>query len=594
MPKKARDGNDTAGLLAYLYGPGKRDEHVDPRMVASWDPYVEDPARSPDMTISDLALLMDAPVHALLGKKPSKHVYHVAVRNPPEDRELTDEEWARVAREMMHAAGIAPHTDDQGCRWVAIRHADDHIHIVATRARQDGRKPDINFDIIRMHEAARRFEAEFGLRALTHGDGTARKWSRTGETEKAQRRGLSETARESLQRTVREAAAAATGDADFFARLSAAGVRVQQRIAPDGNVTGYSVALPGDRDGSQRAVWFSGSRLASDLSLPRVRERWQRPVPTPSAAPADVWRVAEEKVRAAAAQLGVGGLRQGAGDVAALGDLVVVAAASAPGLVRDQMRRAAAEFERASRAPGARDLEGQARELYRASSQALSMAVSSAGRNDAAAVLGFLVALATSVVASHRWHEAQEHGAQAEAAGRAGRLLREAVEVTAGSLAAREFRPRPRRAPARSGSPRRTGAAGASSGRDRGERLMAAVVQKALPGHAREVLTDAAWPALRSRLLAVERGGEDPAEVLAAVAARRELGSAESVAEVLTWRVDGWVRHRSSAAPATGKSTSTKASGGTGKTAPTRGQSSAAGVHRAPGGEQQRGPRRAR
>ncbi|MFG2884872.1 relaxase/mobilization nuclease domain-containing protein [Streptomyces sp. NPDC048297] len=160
-------------MLFHLYGLGKRDEHTDAHMVAPWDPYVEDPARSPDMTIADLALLLDAPVHALPGKKPSRHVYHVAVRNAPEDRVLSDAEWARVACEMMHASGIAEHGDDQACRWVAIRHAEDHSHIVATKARQDGRQPNLRQDIIKMQQAARGFEAEFGLRRLTHGDKTA-------------------------------------------------------------------------------------------------------------------------------------------------------------------------------------------------------------------------------------------------------------------------------------------------------------------------------------------------------------------------------------------------------------------------------------
>ncbi|MER6702964.1 hypothetical protein [Streptomyces fumanus] len=52
--------------------------------------------------------------------------------------------------------------------------------------------------------------------------------------------------RETLQRAVRETAAAAVSDADFFEQLATAGLRVKQRIAPDGNVTGYSVAMPGD------------------------------------------------------------------------------------------------------------------------------------------------------------------------------------------------------------------------------------------------------------------------------------------------------------------------------------------------------------
>ncbi|MFI8178025.1 relaxase/mobilization nuclease domain-containing protein [Streptomyces microflavus] len=587
MPKKAREGNDTSGLLHYLYGPGKRDEHTNPHLVASWDdPYVKDPARSPDMTIGDLALILDAPVYALRRKKPPEHVYHVAVRNAPEDRLLTDEEWARVAREMMHASGIAPHGDDEACRWVAVRHADDHIHIVATLAREDGRQPRLRQDIPNMHLAARRFEAEFGLRQLTSGDKTGRKWAKTGEKEKGIRRGLSEPAREVLQRTVREAAAAAVDDADFFARLGTSGVRVKQRIAPDGNVTGYSVALPGDRDTGQVPVWFPGARLAPDLSLPRVRERWQIPTVVPAVERAEMWREAELRVRAAADQLGAGGLREGAGDVAALGDLIVVAALVTPRLVRDRIKDAAFEFERASRAPGDRALEGQARGLYRESTYLLSRSTAMAGRSDTVAALGFLLALATAVEASQRWHQAQEHRAQAQASGRAGRLLREAVEVTAGAAAARDYRPRPKRATTRPGGPRRTPVAA-------GERPMAGVVQQALPVQAAAVLADAAWPALRKRLVAVEQAGQDPAEVLATVAARRELGTADSVAEVLTWRLEGWLRHRASEPPSSGTSPSPTATGGTGRTGAVR-KTAAPGPRRPPGDEQRKGPKRSR
>ncbi|MFD4865273.1 relaxase/mobilization nuclease domain-containing protein [Streptomyces sp. NPDC058412] len=588
MPKKARDGDDTAGLLAYLYGPGKRDEHVDPHMVAAWDPFVDDPARSPDMTISDLALMLDAPVYALRGAKPLKHVYHVAVRNPPEDRLLSDEEWACVAAEMMHAAGIDEEGDPNACRWVAVRHADDHIHIVATRAREDGRQPDISWDVVKMHARARGFEVEFGLRRLTHGDGTARKWAKTGEQEKAERRGLGEPVRETLQRAVREAAAAARSDTEFFARLSDAGVRVKQRIAPDGNVTGYSVAMPGDRDGEQIPVWFPGARLAPDLSLPRARERWNTSVELPRVAPAEMWRVAEDKVRAAAAQLGAEGLQQGAGDVAALGDLIVVAAIVSPRLVRNQIKDAAYEFERASRAPGDRALEGQARKLYRESNQLLAQSAAAVGRNDAVAALGFLLALVQAVEAAHRWHEAQQHRAQAEASGKAGRLLREAVEVTAGAAAAREYRPRPKRASARPAAGQRKAAAP-------GERPMAGVVQEAVPEHARAVLADQAWPSLRARLVEVERAGEDPVDVLVSVARRRELSSAGSVAEVLTWRLDGWRKQRGTGSAASGSGPSSTAGGSTGSsTAPTRKAAAPAPKRRPPGDEQRKGPNRTR
>lgn len=588
IPKEAEPGDDTAGLLFYLYGPGKRDEHVNPHMVAAWDPFVPDPARSDEFSISDLAALLDAPVHALRGRKPPLHVFHVPVRNDPNDRLLSDDEWARVAREMMHAAGIAPHGDEYACRWVAVRHADDHIHIVATRARADGRQPDTSWSKLKMQAAARRFEVEFGLRRLAHGDGTARKWPKTGEVEKARRRGLPEPPRETLQRAAREAAAVAISDTDFFSRLTASGVRVKKRVAPDGNVTGYSVALPGDRDDGQVPVWFPGARLAPDLSLPRVRERWSGPsTATAGEAPADVWRAAADKVRAAAAQLGVGGLRQGAGDVAALGDLIVTAAVVSPYLVRSQMRRAAYEYERASRAPAARQAEGQARALYRESAQTLSRSAASAGRNDTAAALGFLLALVTAVEASRRWHQAQDFRVQAGAAGRAGRLLHEAVEVSVGANAARGYRPRPGRTSARKGASRRAAMAPEA-------RPMVGTVQEALPEHASGILADSAWPALRTRLVEVEAAGDDPGEVLAAVAAQRELGSADSVAEVLVWRLHGWQQQRSSAAEASGRAMGTAPAGAAGRAAPVR--KKAASPRRRPPGEepQSKGPKRGR
>ena len=588
IPQKLDEGSDTYGLLHYLYGPGRRDEHTNPHMVAAWDPFIDDPARSSNMTISDLALLLDAPVFAMRGRKPPLHVYHVAVRNDPDDRILSDEEWAEVAVELMHASGIAEHGDDEACRWVAVRHADDHIHLVATKVREDGRQPNLRQDIVKMHAAARAFEVKFELRRLKHGDKTAGRWQKSGEQEKAVRRGLSEAPRVTLQRTVREAAAGATGDADFFERLAASGLRVKQRIAPDGNVTGYSVALPGDRSIEQEPIWFSGARLAPDLSLPRVRERWSTAVPSPRVSPAQTSRLAEQKVRAAAEALGADGLHHGAGDVSALGDLIVVAAVVSPRLVRDQIKNAAREFERASRAPGDRALEGQSRRLYRESAQLLSQSVATVGRNDAAAALGFLLALVQAVEAARRWHDAQEHRAQAEASGKAGRLLREAVEVTAGASAAREYRPRPKRTAGQPTAGQRRAAAP-------GERPMAGVVQEALPEHARAVLADPAWPSLRARLAEVERAGEDVADVLVTVARRRELSSAGSVAEVLTWRLDGWRKQRGATAAAAGSNPSSTAGGGTGRsTAPTRKTAAPAPRRRPPGDEQRKGPKRTR
>lgn len=355
-------------------------------------------------------------------------MWHVSVRNEPDDRVLSDAEWATVAAEMVAAAGIAPHGDTQACRWVAVRHADDHIHLVATLARQDGRHPRIRGDIPHMHTAARAFETAWNLTPMSPLDQTARRAPVTGEREKAARRGLTESARESLQRTVREAAARATTTTDFLTRLRDAGLRVREHHDENGALDGYAVALPGDRaDRGSRPVWFSGRTLAYDLSLPRVRERFH-----PTIGPADL-ALAHTRIREAATLLARAGRAEGAGDVAALGDLLVVAAAMSPTVVRDQIRQiraAAAAFEQASRAPGTRTLHGTARAHFKASARALEHAPRAARGGGAPALLTLLAALVEAVEAATAWHRAQHHDAQTRAASQAAALLREAATLT--------------------------------------------------------------------------------------------------------------------------------------------------------------------
>ncbi|MFF3085890.1 hypothetical protein ACFVRB_12660 [Streptomyces nojiriensis] len=116
MPKEASGGPTTADLLDCLFGPGECDDHTARHLVAGWDPDLPCPARSPDrITRGDLALLLDAPVEALRGVRPTEHVWHVSVR-PPDDPTLSDAGWAEVAAGVVAAAGIAGHGDEHACR----------------------------------------------------------------------------------------------------------------------------------------------------------------------------------------------------------------------------------------------------------------------------------------------------------------------------------------------------------------------------------------------------------------------------------------------------------------------------------------------
>src|SRR5580700_7237878 len=136
-------GRNARRLLYYLYGPGLANEHADPHLVAGYsDPAELEPERRPGGTrdFRRLAGLLEQPLAGLRGRGYDKPVWHCAIRAAPEDRMLSDAEWAQVAARVMHRTGLAPVGDDLGVRWVAVRHAADHIHIVATLARQDGRQ----------------------------------------------------------------------------------------------------------------------------------------------------------------------------------------------------------------------------------------------------------------------------------------------------------------------------------------------------------------------------------------------------------------------------------------------------------------------
>src|SRR5215472_16342815 len=152
---KVLRGRNARRLLYYLYGPGKAHEHTEPHLVAGFsDPAELEPEhrRVGSRDFRRLAGLLNQPLAALAGPGYPRPVWHCSVRAAPEDPMLSDAEWAQVATGVMDRTGLAPAGDDLGVRWVAVRHADDHIHIVATLARQDGTRPRIWNDYYRVRE----------------------------------------------------------------------------------------------------------------------------------------------------------------------------------------------------------------------------------------------------------------------------------------------------------------------------------------------------------------------------------------------------------------------------------------------------------
>jgi hypothetical protein len=237
-------GARVAGLIYYLFGPGRREEHTDPHLIAGWrHPAELEPPSLPDghRDFRRLNGLLQQP-HAALGPRGfDRPVWHCAVRAAPEDKMLSDDEWAQIACDIMHRTGLAPcGQDDDAVRWVAVRHGGDHIHIVAMLARQDGGKPRLSNERYRVREACRAAEERYGLRRTAPGDRTAARRPTRAENEKTRRRSWEEPPRVALKRAVSIAAAGASSEQEFFTGLDQAGVLVRKRFSTrnPGQVTG--------------------------------------------------------------------------------------------------------------------------------------------------------------------------------------------------------------------------------------------------------------------------------------------------------------------------------------------------------------------
>ncbi|MFD5563826.1 relaxase/mobilization nuclease domain-containing protein [Kitasatospora griseola] len=530
-------GSRTRGLLSYLFGPGRRDEHTDPHIVTAFAmPGLPDPGRAPldqhHQLLDQLANYLDQPVRARearLGKNVPQHVWHCPVRTAPGDRYLTDTEWAEVAHRIVHATGIAPDGDDHGCRWIAVRHAEDHIHIMATTVREDGRRPRNKRDGQRAQAECRKIEKELGLRQLNSGDGTAAPRPTSAEQAKAQRAGHRQTAKQWLHEQAQAVAAASRNEQEYFSTLAALGIHIRYRIGPEtGDVLGYSLARPGDVNAEGEPVCFGGSTLAPDLSINRLRERFttQPATPKPGTATPNQWRQADTVLRDTArfAFPGrhhtdeEGGSEEFAPDAAvqahaaAFGELLHTAALAAPAHACTELRAAATAFNRANRSR----IRAEHQQAVALRSAAKELLYTGGFGKDGSAAAALLSTSVFVLIAIARWHQARGHQQQAAAAQQALVHLRTAYRQTAEPVIADLT--------CRTPTPRTT---------DR----LAAHVHAAVPDEAERILADPSWPALATALAQAESSGQLPRQALAEAAQQRELTTADRPAEVLLWRL---------------------------------------------------------
>ncbi|MFJ2416325.1 mobilization protein [Streptomyces brevispora] len=507
----------TQRTIAYLFGKGRSNEHTDPHLVASWNGFAPDPGRSPHRNPKDvqaqLVAQLDQPVKMLGDKAPRDTVWHCPVRAAPEDPILSDGQWADIARRMVAAAGIAPEGDEEACRWVAVRHADDHIHIAATLVRHDGRRPERGYDQRAVQREARSIEVDYGLRRLKPGDGTGAKRLTSKEHFKAKRLGQGAAARDVLRLRVRRAVAAASDEAEFFALLESTGVAVRFKRGPSGDALGCNFALPYDTNDEGEPVFYAGSTLAPDLSLPKIRKSLATTSPEPvTVRPGNPWHQATAAAERIPHHLTHGDDQTAQGQLVLLGATLDLLPINAPTAVKAELERAAVAFERATRSRIAADL---------ASTHALRRGIQTIWRDrpsdgDGSGIAMLLDTVLTAVALAMHWHRTHRHAQQEEAAEQA--LVH--LQVAYAQVAEPVLSGLAKRAP----SPQM-------------KHRYAHHLQQAVPEHAERILNDPAWDALTAVLAEAEAAGHNATTVLGQALDQRTLDDAHSPARALTWRI---------------------------------------------------------
>jgi hypothetical protein len=271
------------GLLAYLCDVDPkhiRNPHEEPHVVAgdslvtAWWGGGQVLSRADGR---EIAKILDEPRRVFGTEIPQGHVWHCSLSVRAEEGRLGDEKWEQIADQFVSRMGFTGSDGKAPCRVAVVHHGlsgagNDHVHVVVDLVREDGTKAGVWNDYRRAQSVCRDLETEHGL-TVTEGraHGRPTRGVTRAELEIAARTGRPEPTRYSVARAVRGHAAAAEGEADFVRRVRAGGMLAKPRYAAgrEDVVAGWKVAAR--PRGGERAVYFSGTQLGADLTLPRLR-----------------------------------------------------------------------------------------------------------------------------------------------------------------------------------------------------------------------------------------------------------------------------------------------------------------------------------
>lgn len=274
-------GDDMVGLAVYLAGPGRANEHENPHLVAgsdrlmSW--YSNDTLTHADAL--DIGAELDQ-THRVLGVEINGgHVRHISLSLHHEDGVKTDEEWEAIATDFMKGMGYIGVEGKADVPWAAVHHGlsgvngNDHIHLAVSLVREDGTRASTWLDYDKTQDVSREMEAKYRLVRVVPGHGAP--GYGPAEVYAAERRGRLEPERATLARMVRGYASASESEAEFVRRMRRGGLLVKPRFEDGGQdkVVGYAVALKPPK--GYRPLFYAASKVARDLGLRVVRERWE-------------------------------------------------------------------------------------------------------------------------------------------------------------------------------------------------------------------------------------------------------------------------------------------------------------------------------
>ncbi len=333
-PASLGSASDASGstrrLIAYLLGPGKRNEHHDPRLIAGWDGDLttayntriaavvqalggaqqvawSDPRAEVWQRLAAVAGEVGGDVSWLLDLADDSStrlpLWHCSLVADPGDGDLSDEQWSAIAARVMHDTGLARYGDQDAVRWVAVRHGRnhartpepgesaaqfsartgqapaagaDHVHVVAVLVRPDGSRARASNDRWAVQGVCRWAEAQYDL---TPGPAARRTTPGRGKDEAQAARGRSArwlSEREQVRADVSAAAARSWTSEQMMAVLREQGYQVELRHSTQdpAQVTGWKVGVPAK--GAQRGPrWYTAKTIGKELSWPRLESKFQ-------------------------------------------------------------------------------------------------------------------------------------------------------------------------------------------------------------------------------------------------------------------------------------------------------------------------------